>query len=34
MHYLHTKTFTPIPTREAHALASQLDDVVDLAEEA
>jgi uncharacterized protein len=33
MHYLHTRTVTPIPVREAHVLASQLDDVVDFAEE-
>jgi uncharacterized protein len=34
MHHLHTKAFTPLPSREAHELASELDDVVDFAEEA
>ena len=34
MNYLHTKAVAPIPVREAHALASQLDDVVDFADEA
>jgi uncharacterized protein len=34
MRQLYTKAFTPLPAREAHELASELDDVVDFAEEA
>lgn len=34
MHLLQTRAVTPLPVREAHALASQLDDVVDFADEA
>jgi uncharacterized protein Yka (UPF0111/DUF47 family) len=33
MHHLNMKAATPFPVADAHVLASQLDDVVDLAEE-
>ena len=33
MHHLNTKAATPFPVSDAHELISQLDDVVDLAEE-
>jgi uncharacterized protein len=33
MHHLNVKAATPFPVSDAHALISQLDDVVDLAEE-
>jgi uncharacterized protein len=33
MHHLNVKAATPFPVADAHALISQLDDVVDLAEE-
>jgi uncharacterized protein Yka (UPF0111/DUF47 family) len=33
MHHLNVKAATPFPISDAHALISQLDDVVDLAEE-
>ena len=33
MHHLNVKAATPFPVSDAHALISELDDVVDLAEE-
>jgi predicted phosphate transport protein (TIGR00153 family) len=33
LHHLNVKAATPIPAADAHALASELDDVVDFAEE-